>query len=193
MSLLVTLGLFYLTASILYQESELNQEDTSVILADFRMPERNIETISKVKKPEKPQQRTEPTIELPQFQIPGADSTIEKMQLDMPTIDTDIKLSMTMPEASSDSDYVAVLKVAPLYPQRAANRKIEGYVVVEYSISAAGQVSNVKVIDAKPTGVFEKSAIEAAKRFKYKPRKVNGKHVNVDGVKNKFTFILENQ
>ncbi|MFT7674993.1 MAG: protein TonB, partial [Gammaproteobacteria bacterium] len=116
----------------------------------------------------------------------------EKIQLDIPLIQTDINISMTMPEASSDSDYIPVLKVAPIYPQRAANRNIEGYVVVEYTISSSGQVINVKVIEAKPKGVFDKSAIAAAKRFKYKPRKVDGKHVAVNGVKNKFTFVLEN-
>jgi periplasmic protein TonB len=177
--------------TILHQENTVVDHSASTIVADFLMPDRRIEEIVRIKKPKKPKPQKEQALQQPTFKMKEVAVVSEKLQFDIPLIKTDIKISMTMPEASSDSDYIPVLKVAPIYPQRAANRNIEGYVVVEYTISNSGQVINVKVVEAKPKGVFDKSAIEAAKRFKYKPRKVEGKNVAVKGVKNKFTFVLE--
>ena len=178
---------------MLYRDNAPIKQDSNPIFADFLMPDRDIKQVIKRSKPKKPETRKEPLLEQPVVKMTSSDLAIDNLSIEVPAVVSDINISMTMPEASTDSDYVPVLKVAPIYPQRAANRNIEGYVIVEYSISSSGQVVNVKVIESKPSGIFDKSAIEAAKRFKYKPRKVDGVNVAVDGVKNKFTFVLENQ
>ena len=47
------------------------------------------------------------------------------------------------------------------------------------------------VIDAKPPGIFDRAAIQAALKFKYKPKVVNGEPVEVAGVRNLIKFELE--
>ena len=86
---------------------------------------------------------------------------------------------------------LALFTVAPAYPARAGARGIEGYVIVEFTITAAGTVRDVVVTEFSDS-IFERSAVEAALKFKYKPRVIDGEPVESHGVRNKFTFVLEN-
>ena len=54
-----------------------------------------------------------------------------------------------------------------------------------------GAVRDPVVIDAKPPGIFDRAAIQAALKFKYKPKVVNGEPVEVAGVRNLIKFELE--
>ena len=46
------------------------------------------------------------------------------------------------------------------------------------------------VIDAKPPGIFNRAAINAALKYKYKPKVINGEPVDVPGVKTRITFEM---
>jgi len=94
---------------------------------------------------------------------------------------------------SSDGDYLPLVRVQPQYPRRANERGIEGYVIVELTVSEDGTVpaSSIVIIEAEPKGYFERAATKAATKFKYKPKVVNGKPQAVTGVRYKFSFDLE--
>jgi protein TonB len=86
---------------------------------------------------------------------------------------------------------VPIVKVAPIYPRRALSRGIEGYVIVEFTVTPQGTVVSPEVVEAEPEGIFERAAMDAAKKFKYKPRMVDGKAVSVPGVQNQITFKMK--
>jgi TonB family protein len=86
-------------------------------------------------------------------------------------------------------DYLPIVKVAPIYPSVALSRGIEGYVVLEFTISRSGAVKNVVVVESS-NPAFEQAATEAANKFKYSPRIIDGKPVEVEGVRNRVTFDL---
>jgi protein TonB len=44
--------------------------------------------------------------------------------------------------------------------------------------------------DGNPTTIFNRAAIRAAERFKYRPRVIDGVAVEVPGVRNRFTFEI---
>ena len=83
-----------------------------------------------------------------------------------------------------------IVKVAPVYPRRAQTRGIEGYVVLEFIVTKTGAVRNPFVVEAKPPGIFDRAAINAALKFKYKPIVVNGEPIDGAGVRNRITFEL---
>jgi protein TonB len=93
---------------------------------------------------------------------------------------------------SSDGEYLPIVKVAPVYPRRAQTRGIEGYVIVEFVVTRTGAVINPVIIESKPPGIFDRAALNAATKFKYKPKVVNGEPIDVAGVRNRITFELEN-
>lgn len=63
---------------------------------------------------------------------------------------------------------VAYLKTQPVYPSRALSRGIEGYVDLAFDITPAGSTTNIRVLEAQPSGVFERAAINALQKWKYK-------------------------
>ena len=90
----------------------------------------------------------------------------------------------------TDGPLVAMVRVRPVYPARALTYGIEGYVIVQFDISAEGQVLNVVIIESTDS-VFDRAAIKAAERFKFKPRVVNGLAMASYGIQNMVRFRLD--
>lgn len=90
---------------------------------------------------------------------------------------------------NSDGPLVAIVRVQPAYPARAAAQSLEGYVIVSFDVLANGTTANVVVLESSHR-VFEESAIEAAQRFRFKARVVEGVPLVTHGVRNKFTFEM---
>jgi len=67
----------------------------------------------------------------------------------------------------------------PRYPFRARQRGIEGHVDIEFTIEADGSVGTVTVTGAEPRGVFEDSACEAARRWRFSTPQREGTAVRV--------------
>jgi protein TonB len=116
-------------------------------------------------------------------------ATASKMSFDS-DIAADIGLKGGLNLDSGDGEYLPIVKVAPIYPRRAQSRGIEGYVIVEFTVAKNGSVQNPLVVEAKPEGIFERAALDAAGKFKYKPRVMDGEPVPVAGVQNKISFKL---
>lgn len=70
---------------------------------------------------------------------------------------------------------IPLVRIPPRYPMRASNRRIEGWVKLEFTITEVGTVADAVVVQANPRGVFDNSALQAIKRWKFKPQIVNGK------------------
>jgi len=59
--------------------------------------------------------------------------------------------------------------VQPVYPMKAENGKIEGWVDVEFTVAETGKVKDVSVRATSNPGVFEDAAIKAVSQWRYKP------------------------
>ena len=93
--------------------------------------------------------------------------------------------------AAVGGDILPILKVQPNYPHSAIAKGIEGYVIVEFTVTSSGATRDIKIVEAEPDNIFNRASIRAAEKFKYKPRVINGTPVEVRGVRNKFIFNLE--
>lgn len=93
--------------------------------------------------------------------------------------------------AGSDRDVVPLVRIEPEYPTRAAQRGIEGYVVVQFTITPAGTIKDARVIQSEPNGVFDAAALSAVSRWKYNPKMEAGTAVARAGVQVKLAFQLE--
>lgn len=88
------------------------------------------------------------------------------------------------------SQYFPVQKDAPAYPTRALDKGIQGACTVRYTVNTVGRVENPEVID-DCHAYFIKPSLAATKSFRYTPRVVDGKAVNVPNVKNTFQYRIE--
>ena len=63
--------------------------------------------------------------------------------------------------------------LSPSYPDRAAAAGTEGWVEVEFLVSAKGTVDEAHVLEASPAGVFDQSALAAVRKAKFEPGKAS--------------------
>ena len=89
-----------------------------------------------------------------------------------------------------NQEYAALEKKAPIYPYVSQFNGIEGYCIVQYTVTELGAVRDVFPDDCSPIGLFEGVSVESAKEFIYQPHIVDGVPQSVSGVQNKFTFDL---
>ncbi|CAM4180432.1 energy transducer TonB [Pseudoalteromonas byunsanensis] len=145
----------------------------------------------KERKPQKPPTPKEPPppMDSPQMQSNDLDAAGGDFDFSA-NVEADVDLAGGLALESSDGEYLPIVKVAPVYPRRALSRGIEGYVIVEFIVTKQGTVRDPKVITAEPEAIFDRAALDAALKFKYKPRVVNGEAVEVAGVQNKISFQI---
>ena len=61
------------------------------------------------------------------------------------------------------------VRVDPQYPRRALLREIEGHVLVGFTILPDGTTADLEVLESEPVGVFDRSALEAVRRWRFEP------------------------
>ena len=143
-------------------------------------------------KQEKKVQRQRPPVvpTVPQISL-SQGSVQNNVQMLNPNIDTNGAMTgVKMSVAGSDRDVIPLVRINPEYPQRALNMGVEGWVVVQFDITAAGTVKNAKVIDSDPKGYFEKAAVKAVLRWRYNPKVEEGVAVERRGVQTLIKFQL---
>jgi protein TonB len=184
----VTFGLLFLMQILIATGRGALSDTTSFRITDFVRVERNEVIETRKDKPEKP---PEPEIP-PEMPSPSnADSIDNAMAVSMsaPSLDANITVG-GIGFGASDGEYLPIVKVAPVYPSRALSRSLEGYVIVEFTVTRTGTVQDVFVVESTST-LFEKAATDAALKFKYKPRVIDGEPVEVPGVRNKISFEIQ--
>lgn len=173
--------------SYLIAESEMRlSEVTNTHLLDFVRMKRDESVERKDRKPERPVQNDIP--EAPRAAESSADAGEQlAVSLGSPELATDLGVEAI--GVGSDSEYLPIVKVAPIYPRQALARNLTGTCVVRYTVTTSGTVKDVEVINSECTEeVFIKPSVDAAMRFKYKPRVIDGVAVEVQGVYNKFYY-----
>ena len=188
---IITLLLLVLMVSLIeFADKNLNEEKR-IKLPDIHMPEVELEIQRIIEKPEKPEVDETPPPEIPEQDFDEIDGNAAVGHIAPPGIKAKLDLNIGAGLQATDGEYLPIVKVAPQYPRRALNRGIEGYVILEYIVTKSGTVKDPVVIESKPKGTFDKAAIKSALRYKYKPRVIDGKAIEVHGVKTKITFELD--
>ena len=188
----ITLGLFYFMQALIATGADLDQRVSVVKIVDATMPEILLEVIEEIDKPEPIQDDTEVVEDIQERQVNLSDGPSLNIERSSIEIDTGLQLSNASISAT-DGDMLPLVAIAPQYPTRAAQRGIEGWCLVSFTVNGLGNVveNSVVVVDAEPRSMFDRSSIRAAGRFKFQPRVVDGQGVAVENVQYVFRYELE--
>ena len=161
------------------------------------MPEREIETLltDEIEPPQEPE-TAPPEIAPPQLDVTpiAVSATLNKPQ---------INFNSGSGSMFRDGEYIPLFKVQPVYPRRAQERGTEGFVIVAFTITESGTITDPYVIEGKCRSVtnrggdyndctmFNSATLRAALKLKYKPTVRDGRPVAVNDVPHKFSFELE--
>jgi periplasmic protein TonB len=135
-------------------------------------------------------ERPPPTPETPRmaFSAGGIDNNVAQLS---PVVDARGAMSRMTMTAGSDRDVIPLVRINPDYPPRALSRGLEGWVQVQFTITATGTVKDPVVVDAMPRNIFDDAALKAIARWRYNPKVENGVAVERVGVQTRIVFQLE--
>jgi protein TonB len=183
----VTFGLLFVMQYMIASGQGAMGDGSANRIVDFVRVERNEIIEEKKQKPDKPPE--------PELQPEMPDPVINKFE-------SAVQIAMVRPQMTMNTnlgglgfndgngEYLPIVKVAPIYPQRAAARGLEGFVVVEYTVTTTGGTKDVVAVESS-SDLFNRAAIESAQKYKYRPRIIDGTPVEVAGVRTRIEFVLE--
>lgn len=209
----VALLLFALMLSMVNPPRSEVTDDPVAIANFVRMDNRDesAATRSRQQAPQPPQPKTPPTPTPPTPSMASPSANLPKLDLPLPNIDTGVSVASapapslagltaasapaappapaapsadeTAGQSGPEQEVMPLNDVRPEYPYRARQRGIEGHIKLAFTITAAGKVENIRVLDASPPNVFDREARRAAARWRFTPRTENGSAVSREAVK----------
>lgn len=155
-----------------------NQGEQAVI--DFvRLKQDSESRIKEREKKEPPKPKQPPT---PPQQVAQQNTPMKQIAMRMPNVSPDLSLAnknllgdAQIGMGFGDGDVIPLVRMPAQYPSKAKRRNIEGFVKARLEVNSKGTVDSVEIIEAKPRGVFERSAIRALYKYKFKPQIIDGK------------------
>ncbi len=186
----VTFGLFWAMQALIGASGELQEGRSAASIEFVRLKRDRTPELKKREPPkrEKPEQQPPP----PEINLAKNINPSDAVGEIMPMVDTAVELekATSLGAGGGDRDIVPLVRIDPQYPPQAKQRRIEGWVDIEFTISPAGTVDNAKVIEAHPRTVFEQSALRAIRRWRYNAKIVDGVAVARHGVLVRIRFEL---
>ncbi|MBR9909485.1 MAG: TonB family protein [Gammaproteobacteria bacterium] len=193
-----TFGLLFLMHALIEANNKPPEEVEERKVADILMPERQIETKYDTEKPDKPEEVDEPPPDMPEPEFDQPDVNPDALSMAAPKVNPNLSVK-GVGGFGGDGEYLPIVKVQPQYPSRALSRGLEGYAIVEFTVTTNGSVRDPVTIEGmagrkggelSESSIFNSAAEKAALKFKYKPRVIDGEAVEVPGVRNKITFTI---
>jgi len=186
----VTIALFYFMQALIATGAALEERVNVIRIVDATMPEIVMEVVREVERPEEIEQIDQPPPEAPDRNINMDGDSSLNISRDVVNVDLDLDIGAAGLGAT-DGEMLPLVNIQPTYPTRAAQRGIEGWAQVSFTVTETGGVRDVIVVDAEPAGMFDQSSVRAAERFRFQPRVVNGQPVEVPNVQYVFRYQLE--
>jgi len=187
----IALSLFYLMQFLISTELGWTEAERGPLIEFVRLLKDSDLEQKKRLRPDRvqPEERPPP----PPIDFSKAARPDQDLGDSLPVFDRDVDLAggLALGTPPSDSDIIPLVRVVPQYPATAQSRGIEGWVQVEFTITAAGTVRDPVVIAAEPARIFNRAALRAIGKWKYNPKIDDGKAVERPGVRVRLDFRID--
>lgn len=187
-----TLALFWMMQAMIAADTGLDTQNGRLKVIEFVRFDRDSRTnVHRRALPEKPKLRNRPAAPATAPLAKAARPVAPDFAMALPALDLPVNISgdpslegvlaagptTAGAVGGGEGDLMPLVRVAPLYPRRAQMRGLEGAVKVEFTITETGKVKDPSVLEATPPGIFDRAALQAILRWKFKPKTVEGKPV----------------
>ena len=111
-----------------------------------------------------------PALDFPDFELgPGdIDIAASGSRWRAPSVSGDVEVAIGGVDAQGFVEVVPFDTRRPNVPEVAWKNKIDGWVLVAFSVTPKGKTRDVRVLDASPRGVFEEKVIAAVEDWMYR-------------------------
>ncbi len=184
--LIVALLLFWFD-SFLVSGGDTRKDDMNpVSVVDFiRVHKEEFTQFKKRQKPKEPEPPKKPPPPAQRISSDVPDNSPRlPVNIDIPNIDVGtvggsgpFLGNWSAGDPKAEGEAMPIVRINPRYPRRALLEGIEGWVRLEFTILEDGSVKDVIVAESQPSQIFDRSAILAVMKWKFKPRIIDGKPV----------------
>jgi periplasmic protein TonB len=188
LSALITLSLLWVMHYLIATGVAAFSEERTFRFVDFVRVQRDERIELKEDRVERPPEAQPPPPMQPDRSMDDVDLAATAIAVSAPSVSHETNLGRD--GFYSDGEYMPIVQVAPQYPRRAAERGLEGHVLLEFTVTRQGTVRDPIVIEST-NSVFDRAAVDAVLRFRYRPRVIDGEPVEVPGVRFRIKFNLE--
>jgi protein TonB len=167
------------------------QLENIIVEVNTTPPKSAAETRRRVPPPPPPPPKSPPK---PQAPEPEANNNNSGISFNMPGVKlSGANAGLSAPGAGfgRDGDATPIVRIEPKYPIQAARDGKEGWVKLSFTINEIGGVEDVTVIEAQPKRIFDKEAKRALRKWKYKPKVVDGKPMRQPGLTVQLDFKMD--
>ncbi|ELA7830629.1 energy transducer TonB [Vibrio alginolyticus] len=194
-SLLISVSLFSFMAWMVDKGNQRAPEASEAVRFDMVMVENEADVQRRQRsvpeQPEPPQApepmdlsqadtQMEPMSQMTPVSALGLNTALEGIAISAPNLNGTMGNQQALP----------LYRVDPRYPSKALKRRVEGYVIMRFTIDATGRPKDIEVIEAEPERMFEREAIRALKKWKYQPKVEDGVSIEQFGQTAKVEFKL---
>jgi len=181
----VALVLFLIMHSLISGSRNLNRDNDQPLRLDFiQVDVDELENIKERKPPPEPEPPEKPPPP-PKLTVDSPDRPQQEMpDMEMPKISLAVASGggpylggWSAGDPGAEGDVIPIVRIEPQFPREALIEGISGYVLVEFTIEPDGTVSDPNVLESEPRRMFDRNAIRAIYKWKFKPRIVDGKPV----------------
>ena len=158
-SFVLTISIFFIMQWLI-DVGDVELDNTSIKIADVTMPERELELLMDMERP----QEEEPP---PETMPPEFDMT-PPAEVDSSAARPNLGFKGKKAGVFADGSYVPIFQVPPVYPRRALERGIEGCVMLKFTVTKVGSTRDPSGEWAVPPGIFDRAAMRSALKYKYK-------------------------
>lgn len=192
MRYMISLGLGIVVAVLLFalmnqlisgnEKGQVQAEDVRFV--DFIRVKRDETTRTKERQvPEKPEPPKKPPPPEMTAQQQDTRPTPPEFNINMPNIGT--SFAGTGPylgnpfsgQGTGDGDLIPIVQIEPQYPREALIECVGGVVNLRFTVLEDGSVQDPSVVSSQPPRMFDRAALRAILRWKFKPRIVDGRPV----------------
>ncbi|MET1255141.1 energy transducer TonB [Aliikangiella maris] len=174
---------FLLMNQLITKEVSINSSPKPVILDFVTVPK---ELAPTPKEPIKkyPEPKLKSPTQVPEIAISKPRSTLVKPP-GLPAVPGIGDSSFVLPSVGGGNEFMQdiptmagngapLVRIEPQYPPDAAVKGIEGFVTLSFDVDGLGKATNVKIVEAKPKGYFERVSKKALQKWKFKPADSEG-------------------
>ncbi len=187
----ITVGLFFTMQSLIANSGDRELKKVETTIVEFSRTIQDTQTqVRERKLPDKVENEQPP--EPPEIDLSNVPKPTNQGMTNLGVMVSQVSLvgGPSLGGPPSDGEEVPLVRIEPRYPPRALSRGIEGWVQLEFTVSETGAVIDPQVIDSEPSSIFNRAAIRAVERWKYKPKVVDGVPVARTGVQVVLTFKI---
>ncbi len=194
-SLLISVTLFSFMAWMVDNGNQRAPKASEAVRFDMVMVENDADVQRRQRSAPK---QPEPPIAPEPMDLSQADTQVEPMSQVTPISDLGLNTALdgiaisapNLKGTMGNQQALPLYRVEPRYPNNALKRKIEGYVIMRFTIDETGRPKDIEVVEADPKRMFEREAIRALRNWKYQPKVENGRSIEQLGQTVRLEFKL---